>query len=127
MTVRGLGHFVHSVEDLVKNSKTSKVNVLCCNRCCGWEPEHDEVSEVEQRQADSLQDLKVPRIEDDSGGKGKGKRKTRFGVKLKERMAELINRKKGSRIESDGSDADPMMFIPGRVIHLESESDDENR
>ena len=121
MTLRGLGHLVCSVEDLIKHSKHTKLNVLCCKKPCGWQPDVAEVDRAEERQADAIKNLHIPRVESD-GSKKQG----RFGTHLKHRLAKLVSKRgNNSRVQSDDGDREPMMFIPGRILHMEFETSDD--
>lgn len=113
MTIRGLGHLLMSVEDLIDNSEDTKQNVLCC-RETKIDPDT-----VEERQEATLLKLDVKQpgtVEPNTGGH----KKNVFGKRLLEQLARLIAAKDN---QSD-PDEEAMMFLPGRIIHLETENVD---
>ena len=128
MTIRGLGHLIMSVADLIDNSCHSKQSVLCCIGRCGWEPDIDEEA-IEARQAANLEELKLPNTEldddhnhDDSRaltGEGRERKRLIFGRNLVMKQLALLMKKEGEgRLSSEEANT-PMMFTPGKIIHLE--------
>ena len=128
MTIRGLGHLIMSVADLIDNSCHSKQSVLCCIGRCGWEPDIDEEA-IEARQAANLEELKLPNIEldddhnhDDSRaltGEGRERKRLKFGRNLVMKQLALLMKKEGEGTLSSEEANAPMMFTPGKIIHLE--------
>ena len=132
MTIRGLGHLVLSVKDLIDNSEDTKQNVLCCIDCKNPEVDADK---VQQRQEDTLLqlDMKCPGTVEEADGpndsttgfltKMKTKRKFKLGRHLFDHLAKLVVMEKTPKKESlssrEESDRHAMMFTPGRIMHLE--------
>ena len=133
MTTRGLGYLALSVKDLIDNSEDTKQNILCCVNC--KKPDID-VDKIQQRQEDTLLklDVKHPGTVEDDGQcrydsttqlliKTKAKKSFKLGRHLLHNLAKLVGmertRKKESRRSSNEKDRHAMMFIPGRVMHLE--------
>ena len=137
MTIRGLGHLLLSVRDLLDNTEDTKQSVLCCVDCQQLSIDQDTIY---QRQMDTLLNLDVKRpgtvdnergrsndvaTETVDGDKKKGKFK--FGRHLLDRLAKLVVMEREKRRERDSSEQreeDTMMFAPGRIIHLEVEKVD---
>ena len=135
-TIRGLGHLVLSVADMIENSKHKKQSVLCCTGCFGWEPKID-TDVVEERLEAALQELKVPKTdsEDDTdsveetdqaslttptGQEGRG-----LGKQVLKQLTRLAFRDEViSLVEGKEEERAPMTFNPGRILHLEVESVD---
>ena len=141
MCVRGLGHLILSIDDLIKNCKHTKQSVLCCRGCCGWELDID-VDVIEARQEDTLRELKLPKTESDDkdddddkdgnevdgGGHSEHSSLTRAGhhSKNKPKIGMKILRLLAQMVATRGAEEErpPMMFTPGRIIHLELEEED---
>ena len=128
MTIRGLGHLIMSVADLIDNSYHSKHSVLCCSGRCGWEPDIDEEA-IEARQTANLEDLKLPNTELDddhnhndhtvlTGDTREGNR-LKFGKNLLMKQLALLVAKDSKSTASSEEDNAPMVFTPGKIIHLE--------
>ena len=133
MTIRGLGHLVLSVVDMIENSKHKKQSVLCCTNRCGWVPKID-TEVVEERLAATFEELKVPKTdsEDDTdsvdetdqsalttptGQEGHG-----LGKQVLKQLTRLAFRDEViSLVEGKEEERAPMIFNPGRILHLEVE------
>ena len=116
------------VADLIENSYHSKQSVLCCSGRCGWEPDIDEEA-IEARQAASLEDLKLPNTELDNdhnhddhtaltGDTREGKT-LKFGKNMLMKQLALLVAKDSKGMASSEEANAPMVFTPGKIIHLE--------
>ena len=132
-TVRGLGHLVLSVADMIENSKHTKQSVLCCMGRCGWEPDIN-TDAVEVRLEAAFQELKLPLTESEEDVDGtdqsaltndvSGKRETRPQPELVKRVLNqltklALNNEVVSIAEGKEGERGPMTFTPGRILHLE--------
>ena len=139
MTVRGLGHLLFSVKDLIDHSDDTVQSVLCCIECRKPKINPDE---IEERQTSAILNLKIKRpgtctgeSENDSkivttDGENSKHTKVQFGRHLLQQLAKLVTTEAGNsarREESKSSEEDEeqaMMFTPGCIIHLEVEKVD---
>ena len=139
LTTRGLGHLLLSVKDLIDHSKDTKHRVLCCTDCTKPDVNPDT---IQQRQIDTLLNLDVKRpgtVEDTDGGQNDTKRVTDSNKrknKLKLRGQDFLfhlskmfvserNANNDSKAhKGDEDEEQAMMFIPGRIMHLEVEAVD---
>ena len=148
MTVRGLGHLILSVSDFIKNSKHSKQSIICCSGRCGCGPQID-TDAIEERHETILQELKRPNTESDNdddddyeidgdkhtehlspgkhGGKRNAHKKPMIGTHLLKVLSRLFAKEESEmRVSSDHEeDREPLLFTPGRILHLEVEETDE--
>ncbi len=129
MTIRGLGHLIMSVADLINNSYHSKQSILCCSGRCGWEPDIDEEA-IEARQAVNLNELKLPNTETDDNhdqyddhtaltSDTRERKRLKFGKSFLMEQLALSVAKKDTGTASSVEAIRPMVFTPGQIIHLE--------
>lgn len=128
MTVRGLGHLIVSVADMIENSQHTKHGILCCTGCFHWEPEIS-IEETEARLAATLDQLKLPLTEssdedDDKTDQAVLTTRPQNNKMVKKpvlrEMAFLMTKNEVATIvEGSESERDPMLFTPGRIIHME--------
>ena len=124
LTIRGIGHVVMSIADLIHNTSHSKQKILCCSGRCGWEPDID-VDVIEARQEANLNELKLPNVEPNKDHKHSGddsnstKKEVKFGMELlKKQLAVLMSKEDRIRASNEKSGV-PMIFTPGKLIHME--------
>ena len=135
MTIRGLGHLLVSVKDLIEHSDNTKQFVLCCS--VFKEPKID-LDSIQERQAEAMLHLDVKRpgivlngerqtssvIEIKESERKKGR--FRFGKHLLEQLAKLVLSERSSKKDSESAEnldsiEQALEFTPGKIIHLEVE------
>ena len=124
LTVRGIGHIVMSIADLIHNSSHSKQKILCCTGRCGWEPDID-VDVIEARHEANLNELKLPNTEPNEDHKhssddsNSAKKEVKFGMELLKKQLAVLMSKEAKIRESNENSGVPMIFTPGKIIHMQ--------